>query len=274
MLLSAIEKERESLSGPSRTLDLQLALVAARAEAVASVTPEWPAEAQQRLARGEPALDLDHLPIDWEAFARIVRQVSHIAARYEPHLSPPVVEVAALVQEMGPGAVEALAVGYLSAGEVPAGLDPALFSFVLTHALHPFLGAHADAAAPLLEGEQWLRGDCPVCGGRPDFAAIDGEIGERRLLCSRCDAEWLFRRVGCPFCGNEEHGSVGYFLAGDEGYRLYVCERCKGYLKTIDWRERWQRRPLPVERILTVGMDLAALAQGYHPSTSVIVFQP
>ena len=40
-----------------------------------------------------------------------------------------------------------------SVGEVPAGLDPALFAFVMAHAFHPFLCACADAVAPLLHGE-------------------------------------------------------------------------------------------------------------------------
>ncbi len=63
----------------------------------------------------------------------------------------------------------------------------------------------------------------------------------------------MHRRLGCPFCGNEDAGTLGYFPAGDGAYRLYVCGCCKGYLKTVDRRETWRRAPLTVERLLTVG---------------------
>jgi FdhE protein len=141
--------------------------------------------------------------------------------------------------------------------------DPELFHFVMGHALYPVLEAYAVAVAPPLRHQRSLRGDCPLCGGHPDFAALEGEAGERRLLCARCDTEWAAPRVGCPFCGEDDPARVGYFLTGEGAYRLYVCETCKGYIKTIDLRETWRRRPLSLERILTVGMDIGAAQQGY-----------
>jgi hypothetical protein len=44
----------------------------------------------------------------------------------------------------------------------------------------------------------------------------------------------------------------------------YVCEEGRTYLKTVDRRETWPQHPLPVERILTVGMDVAAAQQGHR----------
>ncbi|MBI3078284.1 MAG: formate dehydrogenase accessory protein FdhE [Deltaproteobacteria bacterium] len=272
-ILLRLREEREQRADLARTLDLHLALLAARAEVAARVPADWPEHAWSRLQQGEPALCLDELELDWEAVVRLARTVCHILARQEPARSPALARIASRFDEaaLSPKGVQALVVRYLAdhdGGGLPEpGVDPALFGFVLNQALHPFLQAYAAVAAPLLEQERWLRGRCPVCGGHPDFAALEGEVGERRLLCARCDSEWAYRRLGCPFCGNEDPGGLGYFPTGDGAYRLYVCEQCKGYLKTVDLRETWRRRSLPVERILTVGMDLAAAEQGYRRAT-------
>lgn len=138
-----------------------------------------------------------------------------------------------------------------------ARVDASLLSFVLGQALRPYLWAVARSPAgrEASRGEDWGRGECPVCGAEPDFAALDRERGARRLLCSGCDAEWPFRRVGCPFCGAEEGG---YYPAGEGRYRLAVCGSCGRYLKTVDEREAAELLPLPAERVLTLGLDLAA----------------
>ena len=47
-------------------------------------------------------------------------------------------------------------------------------------------------------------------------------------------------------------------------YRLNVCESCRRYIKTIDLREAAGERLLEAERVLTVGMDLAAHEAGYR----------
>jgi len=103
-----------------------------------------------------------------------------------------------------------------------------------------------------------------TCGGAPDFAVLEGDGGARRLLCGRCDAEWAHARTGCPFCGNQDRETLGYFGTGDAAHRLYVCDRCNRYLKTLDLRATWRRPLLPAERVLAVGMDLAAARAGYH----------
>lgn len=269
-ILHLLEEARNERPDLARTLDLHLALAAAGAEAAARIPADWPERARCRLRHGLPALDLGDLELDWRAVERLARQVCEVAARHEPAFAEPLALVASLIgaAAVSPGGLGALVARYLvdrEAGGVPeVEADPDLFDFVMSRALHPFLAGYAAAAAPLLEGgPDWLRGDCPVCGGPPDFAALEGEGGRRRLLCARCDAEWAYRRVGCPFCGNEEPASLGYFHAGGGAYCLYVCERCKGYLKTIDLRETWQRKPLAVERVLTVGLDVAAVRQGY-----------
>ncbi len=156
--------------------------------------------------------------------------------------------------------MEYLREGRVQQGE-EAGLDNNLLAFILNNALRPFLRAQAEALAPEFNDDEWYRGYCPVCGGEPDFAALEKESGARRLLCSRCDTEWHYRRIGCPFCGEE--ADVAYYPSDDNVYRLYVCDACRGYLKTVDQRQLAEPRPLPVERILTIPMDIAAQDAGY-----------
>jgi len=56
-----------------------------------------------------------------------------------------------------------------------------------------------------------------------------------------------------------------YYPSEDEVYRLYVCEACRRYLKTVDLRKTGGRTVLPrVERVITVAMDVAARRAGYQ----------
>jgi FdhE protein len=267
-LVRVLQEERTHRPDLAKTLDLHIALVAARAEVAPEVPMGWTGRAQARLQRGETAVTIHDLDHGWEAVGRLAVRTCQIMAGYDAALSEALAKIEARLggDPVDEKRVRAIVARYLANGQsgLPDRLDPTLVGFVLNQALHPFLLAFAIGLAPLLNGRAWVRGDCPVCGGGPDFAALEGEGGERRLLCARCDTEWAYRRLGCPFCANEDPGRLGYFPMEDGAYRLYVCERCKGYLKTIDLRETWRHRPLPVERILTVGMDLTAVGQGYR----------
>jgi formate dehydrogenase maturation protein FdhE len=131
-------------------------------------------------------------------------------------------------------------------------------------ALKPYLEWAAEQVLSYVDPSIWKRGYCPVCGGAPDFATLGEEAGARHLLCSRCNSQWVYRRVGCPFCGTTDHTKLSYYPSEDGVYRLYVCHECRRYLKTIDLRETAQAFLLPVERITTVAMDAAARQEGYR----------
>ena len=86
------------------------------------------------------------------------------------------------------------------------------------------------------------------------------------MLCSRCDAQWLFQRLECPYCGTQRQDALSYFTEGDEVYRLYVCEQCHSYLKAIDLRRTESEILLPLERLVTVELDRHAWRLGYAAS--------
>lgn len=232
---------------------------------VAFSPPSLPeAEVRERLARGIPAL----APEDFRAEPGVLRglwdEICTIAAQHFPDLA----QAFESIRHWPDGREDSLlsAAIYYLRGEADilaeeAGLEKSLFQFVLNNTLHPFLRRYAAALAPLVNLEAWYRPYCPICGGEPDFAALDKPYGARRLLCSRCDFEWPFRRTCCPFCGNENQ--YLYVPSEDGIYRLYLCDRCHRYLKVIDRRELVEERLLPVERILTLPMDQAAREEGY-----------
>ncbi len=62
---------------------------------------------------------------------------------------------------------------------------------------------------------------------------VAGEGGRPRLLaCGCCGTRWRFRRIGCPYCGNEDPARLDVIEQGPSGVRLDVCEACRGYVKT------------------------------------------
>ena len=139
-----------------------------------------------------------------------------------------------------------------------------LLTFLLVRSWRPFLKQWAQALAPFLDDSAWKQRRCPVCGGQPDFAYLGSEAGERLLVCGRCDTAWRYIRLGCPYCGNREAETYGYYPDDIGIYRLYVCNDCHRYLKTLDMRQVPGERVLQAERIATTAMDLAALQAGYR----------
>jgi len=115
-----------------------------------------------------------------------------------------------------------------------------------------------------VDQQTWRRAHCPICDGAPDFAFLDSDTGARHLVCARCDAAWLYARIGCPFCGNDEPQQLAYYPGEDQVYRLYVCEKCQRYLKAVDLRHARHRVVWAVERIATAGMDVTAMQLGYR----------
>ena len=127
--------------------------------------------------------------------------------------------------------------------------------------LAPFLQLACESIMPRLDLNQWDYGYCPLCGGTPSLAALNIESGARTLLCSRCNGEWSFRRIGCPSCrGNDPQT---YYPSEDGQYRLYACSICNHYLKTVIVHGAGSDVCLPVECIVAVPMDIAAQGKGY-----------
>lgn len=265
-----LDQERDR---PPHAVDvaLHVALLDARAAAGAEarVPAEWRAVAARRVRAGQPALGADQVVLDWAAVARLAERVCAIAATHDRGRASAFHTVGAWFAESGARAEELRRAveGYLGGGRCIAvePAEPPLARFVMGQAVRPFLHPYAAEVMALPESRSWRGLSCPVCGGEPDFSALAADGTGRHLLCGHCDAEWSDGHMGCPYCGNQDPESLGYFLAG-AAYRLDACERCQRYIKTVDFRETWLRRPLALERILTPTMDLVARQEGYRAS--------
>jgi FdhE protein len=162
-----------------------------------------------------------------------------------------------------PGALPGAA-AWLVPGAGPGAPPPQLGLLRLLgwSALRRLLTPSLEAAAQLRAEERWGRAHCPTCGALPGLAHLAGDAGgrARSLACGCCGTRWGYRRIGCPFCGNEAPDLLGV-LEAEGAVRLDVCEGCKGYVKTCvtEGAEALFLADWP-----TLHLDLAARNHGFR----------
>ena len=245
--------QRDSLPGP---IELYARLMRIQTEARATISldsPEVAAEAiPERLRAGTPLLTFDDLQLNWEVAESLFAKALSVIDEYSPSGAT---SCTLTLEQMARAWYEGKPI---SGGDEEEALVNAVYT-----ALKPFLVVQAEALLPHVEQKVWRRGYCPICGGTPNLAVLRGEEGARWLVCGRCDAEWRFQRLECPFCGTRDQGKLAYFSGGQGQYRLYVCEECKGYIKAVDLRQSSSEVLLPLAWIGTLDMDRQACEMGY-----------
>ena len=137
-------------------------------------------------------------------------------------------------------------------------------AFLAVSGLRPALTAYFSRCRAHVEDGLWERGVCPCCGGPPGCADLL-EDGRRQLACHLCDTHWTFARLACPLCGSRETNDLVRLIAdgADEGFAIAACRACRGYVKEIDRRSRWNAGPAIVEDWGTPHLDLVADRQEY-----------
>ena len=163
-----------------------------------------------------------------------------------------------------PGAAEA-AVAWLVAGDAaaPGPVQPGLVRFLGWLALARVLAPVAGPFQAWRDEDRWRRPTCPTCGALPVMARlVDQAAGrERQLACGCCATRWSFKRLGCPYCGNEAAERLAVLeLEGPAGLRLDVCESCKGYVKTYTGKGE---EALFLSDWPTLVLDAMAAERGY-----------
>lgn len=213
-------------------------------------------EVAARLDAGQPAMTAETLALDGPTLAELARQLIAVIRAYRPDwpgARPP-----------APARCLRIAGDWLATGDPPvssqAEIDTATLAVRLATAA--CLREGRARLEPVVTGHDWGRPVCPYCGGRPALAVLAREDGSRRLFCPRCHGLWAYRRTACPSC---DAPASRFFQGASKEQRLYVCDRCRRYLKTIDLRETSREPVWPVEHVLTVAMDLAAQQAGYLP---------
>jgi hypothetical protein len=253
-----------------------------------------------RLIDGWASEDVSVAPGDWSREAcrsRWARGVPLLAEAL-PSLGAAAVEASAsraidLVAEVRPDAVEGLTRfaeawdrgtvtpasllpvrGRIGALDESVGLGDDVVAFVAVATLRPWLEAYfARCRDHLAEGD-WELGVCPFCGAPPGFADVV-EDGRRRLACHVCGGAWPFARLRCPFCGDDETKNLGrldFEAPSDQGYFVSTCASCRGYVKELDRRVRWNAGPALIEDWGSPHFDLSCGRGGYaRPAAPVIL---
>jgi FdhE protein len=106
---------------------------------------------------------------------------------------------------------------------------------------------------------------CPFCKRKPVLGVLRplGDGGQRSLVCSFCLAEWEFRRIVCPGCGEENHAKLPVYSADElKHVRVECCDSCQTYIKTVDMTKSGLAEPI-VDEMASIPLDLWAQKQGY-----------
>lgn len=86
----------------------------------------------------------------------------------------------------------------------------------------------------LQKNDPWRRAYCPVCGQLPAMGQLvrTKKGRERLLVCACCQMKWPYKRMGCPYCGNDDQQKL-HIIEIEEApeLRIDTCEKCKGYIK-------------------------------------------
>ena len=117
----------------------------------------------------------------------------------------------------------------------------------------------------LPETTNYSKAICPICSGVAQLAILrpEGEGASRWLQCSFCLREWLFRRILCPRCGEEDKEKLPSYSAEEfKHIRVEACETCGHYLRAVDVSVDGLAEPL-IDEAAAVVLDVWAGQQGY-----------
>ena len=266
-ILKRLEEWQQEEGSLPEILDYYRDLLRVQVELGAAAASPEPSlsktEIDSAIRKGIPLLKWDALSIDWAAFESLFRHAAAVIREHTESSEAGLERIAAdgaVLQQIASTWYEGSA---LKAEAEAHGVDEEHLAVATHCAMKPFLLSHAKVLLKLVPQEQWRRASCPICGGKPDFAYLDKERGARWLICARCDTEWLFQRLECPYCGNKDQEKLKYYADDAALYRLYVCLACKAYLKAVDLRKTEADVLIPLERVLTVDMDRQGREEGY-----------
>ncbi len=144
--------------------------------------------------------------------------------------------------------------------------SPAAVNIVLRQLARIILEARLKDIAKVIQGIDWQKGYCPICGTHPVIAQIQEKIGHRYLYCPQCSYKWHFSRVICPYC--EHHGQQGmdfFFIEDNERESVFACDHCKRYLITLNQATNLNDYNLDVSAISLIHLDFIMQEKGFLP---------
>ncbi len=244
--------------------------------ATVALTPE---RAREKLAAGIPLLEDEDIDLDLPGIRRFFTLLCDLATG-RPELATAAARLQAALRshETLPDELLAAALAGDADALEAAAADLAievtalrtLTSFTVSAA---FLGV-ARALAPLATAANlplWEVPSCPVCGGPPLLAELQGSSGERKLRCAICGTGWRILVNRCAHCGTEDQQMLHYLAKeGQEGkYRVDLCDRCHGYLASFTSFAVTPPELLTIEDAALLSLGAAARARGYTATPDI-----
>ncbi len=201
------------------------------------------------------------------------RLAEHVAAGVMPEIvaatvaNGPAPLAGAVLARFNEARLESIIEAWLTGAE-----QPATETFLARASTSPLLEADpALAGAWRLEGEAANR--CPVCAGLPQLSwfGVSGEAlvtGPRYLACSRCTCAWVYPRLVCAGCGEEDSKKLSVLADAERfpGVRVDACDSCRRYLLTVDMPKDPDAVPL-VDELAALPLDLHAKELGLKKVT-------
>jgi len=229
-------------------------------------------QARAKLTAGLPLLDEETLDFDLPGLHRFATLLCAWASE-QALLGPAAAEIAQALQT-GALTVEAL-LATAASGEHEAvialatrlTLDSALLRTLAELTLSAGLMGLAQRLMSLVReaGTAWDIPICPICGGEPLLAELQGSGGERMLRCTTCGGGWRTLISRCVHCGTSDSTMLHYLAAeGEEGkYRIDLCDRCWGAMKGATTFATTPPELLLIEDIALLHLLHDAQARGY-----------
>lgn len=240
----------------------------AQTEPFLTVRPDA-ASAQMKSKEGFPLITGADLRVDQEKTTAFLRKLTDILLE-KGHQGKE--ELSNLAQALDKGKLHAAPLiqacldrnrQTLDEGALRVEVSPALLEYVLDTALS-FALQQAREQGLGAPAEGWNHGYCPLCGGIPAMGEITDGEGGKLLHCAVCATSWSYPRLRCSYCGNADPDTLEYFTAeGEEGHRVDICRKCSCYLKVADTRGITDERPMDIEDVSTLHLDLLAQKEGF-----------
>jgi FdhE protein len=236
-------------------------------------------EAEKRAKEGKSLIDIEKIEIDEKLMDELLQILCPILKKYEAFS---LLEIQDLMENREKidfaKLIRSVLIGDLKdlkfVADQPS-LNSSLLLFIGLNSAQTLMEFYLKKLGDKIDHESWLKGNCPLCGSFPAMEKLRREDGKRILWCGLCGTQWHFKRIMCPFCGNEDHNSLRYFFtrgdpSSDENpFRVDVCDKCKRYIKTIDERKIPENEfpDFSLENINTLYLDILAQKDGYQSPT-------
>jgi FdhE protein len=217
-----------------------------------------------------PLIDPENFVIDVQAATRLYLTMCEFAQNANPHLAQSAQKLLSAINN--DFEINALFPAVLTPDKKQIekaakqlDIEQNVLAFFIYNSINPSIRIGAEQLSVYLDRQDpWQQGYCPICGNPPVLSILEDE-GQRSLICSFCWHAWPVKRGLCPFCERHDSKSLGYFFSEEENeYRVYTCDNCKKYLKTIDTVKIDRLIYPPLEQVVTLHLDMQANQKGFE----------